>query len=73
MNPITIISVGLNILVLLINIVIFITIKFNDLRHLSIKVDKIDKKLDRLFNKMEKVEKSHFAMKAVCDERHKNN
>jgi sulfite exporter TauE/SafE len=47
-----------------------ILVKFNDLRHISINVEKINISLDKIFTRLGKLERHQTAMKAVCNERH---
>lgn len=47
-----------------------ILVKFNDLKHISINVEKTNKSLDKFDRRLRKIETNQTAMKAVCDERH---
>jgi len=69
MNPQTILSVGLSIVVLIMNIIIFVTIKFNDLVHLSADVKSIKETVEKTESRIEKLEIGQATQKAICDER----
>jgi len=60
--------------VLIMNVVIFLTIKINDMKHLEKEFKKaqedITKKIDKIFRRLGKVEKATIIQQAVCDERH---
>lgn len=47
-----------------------VLVKFNDLRHLSLDMEKTTKILDRIDKRLIRLEKNQTAMKAVCAERH---
>lgn len=54
----------------MVTIAIFLIIKFNDLKHLTINVGKISKNIDKIFCKFDKVEKAIIKRDAICEERH---
>ena len=57
-------------LVLIVNILIYCVIKFNDLTHLAKDINKMDKKLNKIYTRLGKVEKKQIARDAICEERH---
>jgi len=60
----------LQIFILIINAIIFLVIKLNDLKHLNKSVNNIEKKLDKVFRRLGKIEKKQIARDAICEERH---
>lgn len=60
----------LNFIILIINAIIFIMIKFNDLKHLTASVIEIKQKIDKIFTRLGKIEKEQYARKIICEERH---
>ena len=56
--------------VIIFNAIVFITIKFNDIRHLIRDSEEIKKKIDKIFRRLGKVEKAQVRRDAICDERH---
>ena len=68
--------------ILVFNGVMFCVIKFNDLKHLTKDVDElksenkehktlIEKKLDRIFTRLGKIDRAIVRRDAICEERHK--
>jgi len=68
----TYLSVGLSIIVLISNIVIFITIKFNDLVHLSKDVKEIKDTLTKFIERQHSLEKIVVKIDTRCKTTHKN-
>ena len=64
------IMIGIQTLTILANIVIFITIKLNDIKHISLNVNKIERKIDKIFRKLGKIEKKQIVRDTICNERH---
>lgn len=62
--------IGISLLGMLLNVLIFCVIKFNDLKHLAISVSKIEKDVVETKDKVTSLEKAQTAMQAVCNERH---
>jgi hypothetical protein len=65
-------SIAFNIIVFICNVLIFVVIKFNDLKHLSEDMKEIKRHLDNISRKINKVDKVQVTMQAVCSERHRN-
>ena len=55
----------------MVTIFIFCVIKFNDLKHLGINMDKLTKNMKKVFSRLNKIEKAITRRDAVCAERHK--
>ncbi len=62
--------IGTNILTILVNIVIFATIKFNDLRHLGKDVAEIKEDNKKIIKYYHKLDKKIARREALCGERH---
>ena len=62
----------INIVVILFNIGMYLTIKLNDLKHLSKDLEEIKKVNKGIFRRLGHIERNQSAMQAVCDLRHKN-
>lgn len=56
----------------IVTITVFCVIKFNDLKHLTMNVDKLSNNIDKIFRRLGKVEKGIVKREAICEERHKN-
>ena len=54
----------------IVTVAIFCMIKFNDLKHLTIDVNRISKNIDKIFRRIGKVEKAIVRRDAICEERH---
>ena len=50
----------------------FLVIKFNDMKHLAEAVKEMKANQAKILEKVEKIQENQTAMKAVCDERHKD-
>lgn len=48
-----------------------ILVKFNDLHHISKDVKDLKSNINKIFNKLGKIEKSQVAITTRCNERHK--
>jgi hypothetical protein len=72
MDSISLISLGLNILILIVSISGFVKIMKNDLNHLAEDVKEIKHNINNISRKITKVDKVQVTMQAVCAERHKN-
>ena len=55
------------------SILVFVVIKFNDLKHLSIALNSIDKKLEESLKRQRRMELKQVALEAKCGERHPKN
>lgn len=56
MNPFYLVGIGLTLLVTMVNCAIIIAIKFNDLKHSEITLNKIEKKVDKLCDRVSFIE-----------------
>ena len=65
------IIIGINVLVIFANIIIYTSIKFNDMKHISETTKEIKNKIDKIFRRLGKVEKDLVKREAICEERHK--
>ncbi len=61
----------LNFIVILFNIGIYTTIKFNDLKHLAKDSEIVKKSLEKIFKRLGRMERTQVAITTRCEERHK--
>lgn len=66
------ISIGISILVLILNVIVYCTIRFNDLAHLCRDVKEIKDNLNKFIEKQHNLEKKFVRMATKCELRHKN-